>query len=407
VIGRMMKKLLLPILGLSFLCSIAVEAAITGPAFESLSRAADADNANLSFVFDGAIPTETNDVQTDSFQHRNTLSGNLVYGTPQYENSNARIPPPIINTKAFGELALADTEKTIIDKALNTLSSTSCGKSLVAFLKAEGVEIKWAPLSSISDEPDYAHACQPEECGKKKTIYLNNLKDYKDLFLASNPTFLAVTLAHELTHLVDFKNIGSGVQIKTSAHLYLELNGWSTGVYVYHELLKAGIAPKPGSWGYDSNRHIQMLRLDLAIRDYVNGGKRPAQKDFPAILSMNWLIFDGYITAVTKQQRKGSMSLAGVVELTYSLDSSLENYAKPALYDYSGIQEYNKYDKLKTSLGIRTADYLHWKEANHIIDAPNSNPSNNLPTPGGYQDGPGIGTDDPPNGYNPHFQDGI
>ena len=265
------------------------------------------------------------------------------------------------------------TDGMIVERALEILRNTSSGKSLVDFLNAEGVEIKWAPLGSNSDEPDYARACPPEVCGTKKITYLNNLKDYKDLFLASNPTFLAVTLAHELTHLVDFKNIGSGVQKNTAAHLFLELNGWSSGAYVYHELLKAGIAPKPGSWDYDLNKHIQMMRLDLAIRNYVNGGKRPVQRDFPAILSMSWLNFDGYITEVTKQQRKGSMSLAGVVELTYGLDVSLENPVKPASYDYSGIQEYAKYEKLRMLLGLRTADYIRWKEANP--DAPNSLPN--------------------------------
>ena len=124
-------------------------------------------------------------------------------------------------------------------------------------------------MFSESSAPNYAEACTPEVCGEKKVLYLNNLKtaykDYKELLLDSNPTFLAIAVAHELTHLADFKNMGSGVQKGTAAQLFLELNGWSTGVYVYHELLKSGVAPTPNS--NEESYDLQLVRLDLAIRD--------------------------------------------------------------------------------------------------------------------------------------------
>ncbi|MDP2866468.1 MAG: hypothetical protein Q8O90_09510, partial [Elusimicrobiota bacterium] len=133
------------------------------------------------------------------------------------------------------------------------------------------------------------------------------IENYKDLYLTYNPTFLAVVLAHELTHLRDYKNIGSGAPGKNSVNLFLELNAWSTGTYVYHQLLKAGIAPAPNS--PEENYETQVVRLHLAIRDYVNGGKKPEAGDFLTLIKAGFP-FDQYIKDAAKIERKGSMSLA-------------------------------------------------------------------------------------------------
>jgi len=86
-----------------------------------------------------------------------------------------------------------------------------------------------------------------------------------------------------LTHLSDYKNIGSGVPPENnSVNLFLELNAWSTETYVYDQLRKAGIAPGPNS--LEENYETQMVRLNLAIRDYVNGGKKPVAGDFDKLV---------------------------------------------------------------------------------------------------------------------------
>ncbi|OGS07954.1 MAG: hypothetical protein A2270_08725 [Elusimicrobia bacterium RIFOXYA12_FULL_51_18] len=394
--------------GTTFLCCIAVSVAMAGPAFESLSAAAGTDP---SMVFDGASPGAVVRLHATPFSHNGDTGGNVMRNSLRY--SAFPIPVPeisfsddnvaIYEKSKLESLPLGLEEQKIINRGVETLSATSTGKPLVDFLKKEGVEIRWKNLSLINSEPNYAEACPPSECSGKKVVYLNNMnRAYIDLFLDANPTFLAVTLAHELSHLADFKNIGEPKK-GTSGELYLELNGCSTGVYIYHQLANVHIAPNPKV----ENKDIQLIRLHLAIRDYVNGGKRPMANDFPFIKGLSGLGFDDYINKVTGQQRKGSMSLAGVVELTYNFDDRLENPVKPASYDYAGLQEYGKYEKLSKSLGLRTADYLHWKEANNI-SAPNSqSDDNDSSDPGGYQDGPGVDGGGDGSGYDPHFQDGI
>lgn len=161
---------------------------------------------------------------------------------------------------------------------------------------------------------------------------------------------------------------------------FLELNGWSNETYVYHELLVKNIAPKPGS----ENRAIQGIRLNLAIRDYVNGGKNPVLNDFSLLATVSNVPFDKYVKEVTKTKRQGSMSLAGVVERLFNMPAPLENPMS---------QEYDKYLKLRDALGNRTAAYINWKKYN--VDLQPSMP------PGGYYGDPyGPGGSYPPGGGN-------
>ena len=97
-----MKKVLFVMGGLTFLCCMVVEAAIAGPAFESLSAAAGADSAGLSIVFDGVAPTSAVGVQTEFFRPDNTLQANAVYDRPQYNWGHMPIPEPVaVNNKVF------------------------------------------------------------------------------------------------------------------------------------------------------------------------------------------------------------------------------------------------------------------------------------------------------------------
>jgi len=405
-----MKKLIFITGGLTLLCCVAIEAAIAGPAFDSLSAAAGAD---LSTVFDGASPRTAARLQAMPFGFSSAAETNITRDTLRYSAFPTPIPEPVftadINAASekskLESLPLGPEEQRIIQRGVETLSTTSAGKPLTDFLKKEGVEIRWKTLSSFNSEPNYAEVCPPSVCGEKKVVYLNNSnRAYIDLFLDANPTFLAVTLAHELTHLADFKSIGEPKK-GTAGELYLELNGCSTGVYIYHQLANAHLTPDPKV----ENRDIQLIRLHLAIRDYMNGGKKPTVSGFPLLKTVYGIRFDAYINDVAKGKNIGSMSLAGVVEFAYELNASLENPVKPAAYDYSGLQEYGKYEKLSKSLGLRTADYIHWKEANNV-SSPNSLPDNGSSDPdddpsdpGGYHDGPGVDNGGGGSGYNPHF----
>ncbi|MDT8287055.1 MAG: hypothetical protein RQ748_08110 [Elusimicrobiales bacterium] len=187
---------------------------------------------------------------------------------------------------------------------------------------------------------------------------------------------------------MDFRDTGGGVKAdRGSAHFFMELNGRSAETYVYHELLVKGVAPKPAF----ENKALQMVRLNLAIRDYVNGGEKPVLKDFPLLAAMSNPAFDEYIRKAAEKPRKGSMSLAGVVKLTYNFPESVEDPPKPPAYNYAATKEYEKYRKLRDALGHRTKVYIDWKKAN--VDAPSSSlpglPDDNYGGGGQYNPGGG------------------
>lgn len=351
------------------------EMVISGPAFESLMTAAGSDGELLPVVFDGAATAPVGGAHYVPFQPVNIVitvserSQECMYMAPVPEpvgvgrvNPNSeKFSAPIITLDEAAELPY-------LNKGIAALEATASGKPLADFLKSEGVVVKWEMRGETGKEPAYARACPPEECGDKRVIYLNStqirehnvvIKDYKDFYLTSNPTFLAVVLAHELTHLRDYKNIGSSAQGKNSVNLFLELNGWSNETYVYHQLLDAGIAPTPNF--PEEKPEVQEVRLHLAIRNYINGGKKPIASDFLSIIKDGKINIDEYIKEVTNIERKGSMSLAGVVENRYGLDPALENMAKPGFLDFEKKSQYNKYQKIREALGISTANYLKWK----------------------------------------------
>lgn len=362
------------------LMTVLISVSFAGPAFDSLAEVAGSDEPCSSVIFDGVDVERSKDISMTSPRGFGVADGNSTTGT---RINLVPIPTMGDNPGDSGERGQEGykaspeypvdtaTERPIIDKALKKLTAVTTGKDLIEFFEAEGVEIRWKNLAAFGSEPNYALACPPESCDGKKVIYLNNLKtpskDYRTLLLDKNPTFLAITIAHELTHLTDYKSIGSGFPKGTYVQLAGELNGWSSGVYVYHQLAIAGIAPAPNSneEGYD----VQMVRLDLAIRNYVNGGKRPIQAEFNRIWAIDGLLFDAYITEVTKIARKGSMSLAGVVERTYHLSSSLETPENPGIFASQTEKTlYKKFKKIRKSLDLSTAAYIKWRK--EYVDPP-------------------------------------
>lgn len=356
-----------------------------GPAFDELVEAAGGED--MSVIFDGA----EKGMDEENVGFRSGVEDALVLPAPQEPliyAATAHLPGPI-RGKILGETGLSDDVERVVARAKQTLAATAIGKSLAKFMERENVRVKSAPLGAIDRGQAYAKVCAPEDCHGKKIIYLSNSPEHRNLFLDPNPTFLTVVLAHELTHLVDFKDMDGGVTgNQRVAGFFLELNGWSNETYVYHELLVKGVAPKPAS----ESKALQEVRLNLAIRDYVNGGKRPVLKDFPLLVTIGEKPFDEYVKKVTEKPRKGSMSLAGVVKLRYDLDSAeVEEMAKPPYYDHAATREYEKYLKLRNALGYRTAAYIDWKKAN--VDAPSYSlpglPDDNYGGGGQYNPGGG------------------
>lgn len=395
---------------LLFLIGFTPRQASAGQAFDALSAAAA--GGDVPAVFDGAA--EKAEILPE------LKLSTIVVSINGLQSGGRRLPgaiPMPVETESgeeqsklranAGVVLDAATEKPAFSRAIKKLASIKSGKELVSFLESEGVEVKWKILAAADSEPNFAEVCPPEICGGKKVIYLNSLKtgakDYKSMFLDSNPTFLAVALAHELTHLSDIKNIGGTVQRKSQAHLFLELNGYSAEVYVYHQLLLSGIAPKPNSIG--ESYEIQRLRLSLAIRDYINGGAYPNYLDFNKIGGPP--NFDYYVGRASNGERKGSMSLAGVVEVLYEFDPDLENLQKPA---YSASSEektaYKQAKKIKRSLDLSTADYIKWR--NVTVGVPTAPPQQHTPwnhpssndDEGGGSNGGDVGVD--VGGWHPH-----
>lgn len=351
-----------------------------GPAFDSLMSAASADETAVPVVFDGASKPGMGNLWPIQNRAGASLSGSTSLRLRQ---SHIAVPEPSASEEVRPEagknritLDTAIDEKTegpIINRGLASLKSVGLGKPLFDFFESEKVELRWKPLARTDKDPGYAYACPPEECGDKKIIYLNK-HNYLDLFYSSDPTFLAVTLAHELTHLRDYRDIGGGVKkgAPNSAALFLELNAWSAETYVYHQLLVSGGAPEPNSQKESSV--VQQIRRNLAVRDYMNGAKKPSSTDYLAIIK-DGQDTDAYLKNVASDKKGGIMSLAGVVEYIYDIPAAFESMEDPGFFAGKDKKtQYKQYKKLKESLGFSTAEYMRWRKAN-VDPAPPSNAS--------------------------------
>lgn len=399
-----MNKLFYAVVGVvAFMC-VGCATVFAGVAFDSLLSAASPDVVGLTGVFDGAakhgsycLPEASLSYEKQSVFVSHASRSHQTFFAPT-------VPRPFMVESAEIKAAASreeaqcpidpKTEGHIINKGLDALKSFNAGpcKSLSDFYASEGVIIKWRTLVKTANKKEtiFAWACPPEECGDKKIIYLNDIVvkrsdeqggdiNYKDYFLKSNPTFLAITLAHELTHLSDYKKIGSGIKDPGAAALFLELNGWSTETYAYHQLLEAGIAPEPNST--TETKEIQETRLHLAIRDYVNGVKGaalPQARDYFQLVKSGFK-FDEYIQKTVNLEKKGIMTLAGVVEDRYGFSESFESMEAPGFFSSSG--EYKKYKKLQESLGLSTAEYIKWRKENVDPAPPATNNSGGVVAP--------------------------
>lgn len=402
-----MNKLFYAAIGvLAFMCG-GCATVFAGAAFDSLLSAASPAPVSFTGVFDGAAKRAPYCLPEAAFSYEKqpvflsrSIQSHQTFFAPA-------VPKPFIvesveiKSAASREEAQSSidpkTEGHIINKGLDALKSFNTGpcKSLSDFYASEGVTIKWRTMVKGADKKDpiFALACPPEECGDKKVIYLNDVVvrradeqggdiNYKDYFLKSNPTFLAITLAHELTHLSDYKKIGSGIKDPGAAALFLELNGWSTETYVYHQLLEAGIAPEPNST--TETKEIQETRLHLAIRDYVNGvsgATRPVARDYFQLVKSGFN-FEKYLQETINLEKKGIMTLAGVVENRYGFPEAFESMDAPGLFASSAEKNnYKKYKKLQESLGLSTAEYIKWRKNNVDPVPPSTSSSSGVVAP--------------------------
>lgn len=390
MIGDSVKKLICVsglAIGLMFTMELAV---VAGPAFDSLLSAAGSDSAALPVVFDGAPKLPCSGFLPLQCSPVTALAHGGTGGRPR--QGFFTVPPPkpsgIVSVGAESnknrETASfpieGKTDGPILKKGIVTLrKAVPTGKSLADFFETESVEIRWKPLPNR-----YAEACHPKECGDKKVIYLNNGLAYKNLFLSSDSTFLAVVLAHEVTHIRDYKNIDGELDPynKTPAALFLELNGLSAETYVYHQLLKSGIAPKPNS--SEENSDIQETRLNLAIWEYMNGGKVPSAREYLAIIK-EWGIkrdLNLHIGEVTKVKKPGIMSLASVVEVLYDFDPALESMKDPGLFaSFDKKRQYRQYTKIRETLEFSTKEYIKWRKENVDPPPPATNNSGGVVAP--------------------------
>jgi hypothetical protein len=166
-------------------------------------------------------------------------------------------------------------DKTAIDKALEILRKYGLSK-----VYSKDIKIVWENLGNT----DYAKA-SPGLFGISRNIKLNS--EYKDVLII--PEYLAIILAHELSHQYDYDLLDiSVVGFATHwAYRYItEEKGYSVQLFVYEKLLKE----KP--YLFDENKikyekvkiFIETNNFLKAVWDYKNNnGKIPKVKDFPKL----------------------------------------------------------------------------------------------------------------------------
>lgn len=324
----------------------------------------NSSDVGLSKIFDGsdAMP----------------LGNCPVYAVANIDLSSIVIPPvnkftaipvpfPAVVTRASSELisnerkeltkasaySLDAWQQNRVNSALALLAGTPTGNKLAKLQKDLGVEFLWNPAVSRN-----AEAPQPDDVGGRKIIYLASYN--LDELMVENPAFLAVVLAHELSHHEDYKE--GKIKPESTSHLYTELKGFSSEVYVYDELLKAGKVPQPNQ--SEENLDLRTTRLLLAVRNYVNGGEKPRAEDFRFL----GVMFDVYMKEWVDLGKKGPMSLVRAVKSVYSdLVDTPEEIVSPGPFaiisDREAYRNYKMAKNIKNNLSIATGEYIQWRNS--------------------------------------------
>lgn len=177
-----------------------------------------------------------------------------------------------------------------------------------------------------------------------------------------NFTFLAITLAHELAHQRDY-NLADikALTEENSVGLLIELNGLTQEIYIYNQLRNNKKTPAVDKETWD----LQVFRLYADIYNYVNGGPRPKQSDFPQLQGIGKKSFDEYVCGMADLKKKGIWSLLRVVEDREGIkDTSLENPPKPSIIEslthtgkYIELQQYKSIEK---TLSLAADEYNKW-----------------------------------------------
>ncbi len=216
---------------------------------------------------------------------------------------------------AFGE-RLTSGELKKIQGGLELLKGTQFGDAQYWLYYKEGVELRWSKTGGIagSNPPT-------DTANGRKILWLDT--ELKQVLKTEGDgprvkAGLAVVMAHEMTHFMDYAKIGScSTQY---CRFMLENNGYLAGTMAYHELRAKGLIPAPNS-EFDSE-FLQENRFYLDIWNYKHGGPKPDIRSYPLILKLNVddkkirKAYDQAVQIISKLSReKNKFSLSEVVNV--------------------------------------------------------------------------------------------
>ena len=172
-------------------------------------------------------------------------------------------------------------DKTVIDKALGILR-----KYGLSGVYSKDIKIEWKDL----EDTDFYAQSKPDKwaLGLFGTRHIELNTKYKDVL--NTPEYLAVILAHELSHQYDFDLLSAnGSTLNNWAYNYItEEKAYQVQLYIYEKLLKE----KPYLFNEkqieDSKKSIKIFieinKFLKAVWDYKNNnGKIPTEDDFPLL----------------------------------------------------------------------------------------------------------------------------
>jgi len=196
-----------------------------------------------------------------------------------------KIPVPIPPKTIIKEYKSDD--KAAIDKALEILR-----KYGLSGVYSKDIKIVWKDLK----DTDFYAQSKPDKwaLGLFGTRHIELNTQYKDVL--NTPEYLAIILAHELSHQYDFDLLNAnGSTLNNWAYNYItEGKAYQVQLYIYEKLLKE----KPYLFDEDKIKYekvkifIEINKFLKAIWDYKNNnGRLPSISDFPKLEKLN--VFNG------------------------------------------------------------------------------------------------------------------
>jgi len=335
----------------------------------ALSDVESYDEQTLNNIFDGSNKNSVKisiDISNNYFNKTSQNNYGISY-------NKKIIPEPLINnvtdeillqSKVIVNGTPDEKEKNIIDKAFNLIrDSSENGKELYSL--KDKIQIFWKE----ENENLRAQAIPPTsflffKSGPK--IILN--AKFKDIYMSnpSVPAYLAIILAHELSHHKDFQDVGN--TNKNVALKYIsEEKAYLTQIQTYEVMIKK----YPYLFDESKIKYDKILdfiseqRFFKAVWDYKNnGGKKINKSDFPYIKNFNenWNeVFNydnGYIEDLNFNPYtewldfRGVYSFHGFISIVYNINDR-------DIY-YSGLKYKNisdDFNKIRDSAKIKYKEY--------------------------------------------------